>query len=157
MDDSIAARLRAIGIDLAPYREPKSHYLPAVRAGGLVYFSGQLSAMEYDGEIVGITGRLGATADVAAGYAAARACAIGVLGRAQSFLGDLGRVRQVVRLTGYVNTAPGFTEQHKVMDGASDVFHAAFGEAGRHTRLAIGVAGLSFDTAVELDCVFAVD
>jgi enamine deaminase RidA (YjgF/YER057c/UK114 family) len=154
--NAITARLAAIGVSVTPYREPKSRYLPALRTGNLLYFSGQLSAMEYDGEVVGIIGQLGDTVDVDTGYEAARRCAIGLLGRATSALGDLGRVRQIVRLTGYINSAPGFREQHKVLDGCSDVLIAAFGDAGRHTRLAIGVAGLSFDTSVEVDCIIEV-
>ncbi|HSI40568.1 MAG TPA: RidA family protein [Xanthobacteraceae bacterium] len=153
---AILARLAAIDVAVAPYREPASRYVPALRTGNLLYFSGQLSAMEYDGEVVGFTGQLGGAVDVAAGQRAARHCAVGLLGRALVALGDLGRVRQVVRLTGYINSAPGFNEQHKVLDGCSDVLMAAFGPAGRHTRLAIGVAGLSFDTSVEVDCVLEV-
>jgi enamine deaminase RidA (YjgF/YER057c/UK114 family) len=112
--------------------------------------------MEYDGKVVGITGQLGAKVDIAEGYEAARRCAVGILERAKTALGDLDRVHRVVRLKGYINSAPGFIEQHKVLDGCSDVFIGAFGDAGRHTRLAIGVSGLSFDTSVEVDCIFEV-
>lgn len=150
---SVDDRLAQAGIVLGAYREPQSRYLPAVMTGNLVYFSGQLSAMEYDGVVEGITGRLSSKADIAHGREAARRCAIGLLERARAALGDLERVRRIVRLTGYINTAPGFTHQHLVLDGCSDVLMLALGERGRHTRLAIGVAGLSFDTTVEIDCV----
>ncbi|HEX3141396.1 MAG TPA: RidA family protein, partial [Rhizobacter sp.] len=78
-------------------------------------------------------------------------------GRAKTALGELSRVRQILRLTGYINITGSFRDTHKVLDGCSDVFMQAFGDAGRHTRLAIGVAGLSFDATVEVDCIFEVD
>jgi len=156
MSAAIDQRLAEMGIVLGGYREPVSRYRPTIRTGNLLYFSGQLSAMEYDDDIVGITGQLGTQIDVARGYEAARLCAIGLLDRAQTALGDLGAIRQIVRLTGYINCGYGFTETHKVLDGCSDVLIGALGEAGTHTRLAIGIAGLSFNTSVEVDCVMEV-
>lgn len=157
MSTQIQQRLNQLGIELTGYREPLSRYRPTVRTGNLLYFSGQLSAMEYDGDVVGFTGQLGTEVDVQAGYAAARACAIGLLNRAQTALGDLGKIRQVVRLTGYINCGPGFTATHEVLNGCSDVLIGVLGERGEHTRLAIGVVGLSFNTSVEVDCVLEVD
>ena len=156
MSPEIAARLSTMGIRLGIYREPKSSYRPTVRTGDLLYFSGQLSAMEYEDGLVGITGQLGRDIDVERGYAAARHCGIGLLARAQAAIGDLGLIRRVVRLTGYVNSAPGFGDQHLVVNGCSDVLIGALGEPGEHTRLAIGVPGLSFNTSVEIDCLIEV-
>jgi enamine deaminase RidA (YjgF/YER057c/UK114 family) len=153
---AIIARLAASGIGVVPYREPESRYLASVQTGNLLYLSGQLSAVAYDGAVVGITGKLHGPLDLAPGSEAARQCAIGMLGRVASALGDLGRVRRVVRLVGYINSAPGFSDQHTVLDACSDVLITAFGEVGRHTRLAIGVAGLSFDASVEVDCILEV-
>lgn len=150
------ARLAEIGIALGSYREPAGRYVPTRLAGDLLFFAGQLSAMEYDGTVEGFTGKLVSPAEVPRGVAAARACAIGLLERAKTALGDLDRVRQIVRLTGYINAAPTFTETHLVLNGCSDVLIQAFGEAGRHTRLAIGVTSLSFDTTVEVECIMQV-
>lgn len=154
---TITERLADMSIVLDGYREPASRYKPAIRVGNLLYFSGQLSAMEYDGMVSGITGQLGSEIGVERGYEAARQCAIGLLNRAQTMLGELSRIRQIVRLTGYINSGPGFTEQHLVLNGCSDVLIAALGEAGTHTRLAIGVVGLSFNASVEVDCIVEVD
>ncbi len=152
----VEARLAEIGITLGTYREPPGRYVPTRLAGDLLFFAGQLSAMEYDGVVEGFTGKLVSPADVPRGAEAARACAIGILSRARTALGDLDRVRQIVRLTGYINAAPTFTDTHLVMNGCSDVLIHAFGEAGRHTRFAIGVASLSFDTTVEVECIMQV-
>src|SRR3954471_18053550 len=92
MTDTPEQRLARLGIELKPYREPQSRYLPTLRSGRLMYFSGQLSAMEYDGVVEGITGQMGGGLDLDAGVAAARACALGVLGRAKTALGELSRV-----------------------------------------------------------------
>ncbi|MDQ0323876.1 enamine deaminase RidA (YjgF/YER057c/UK114 family) [Pararhizobium capsulatum DSM 1112] len=156
MSKTITERLAAMGIVLDGYREPISRYKPVIRTGNLLYFSGQLSAMEYDGAICGITGQLGSQIGVEQGYDAARSCATGLLNRAYTALGDLNRIRQLVRLTGYINSGPGFTEQHLVLNGCSDVLIAALGEAGTHTRLAIGIGGLSFNASVEVDCIMEV-
>lgn len=156
MSAEIDARLAAMGIRLGAYREPSGRYRPAIRTGNLLYFSGQLSAMQYEDGLVGITGKLGRDIGVTEGYAAARHCAIGLLERAQAALGDLAHIRQIVRLTGYINSHPGFTDQHLVLNGCSDVLIRALGEAGEHTRLAIGVTGLSFETSVEVDCIMEV-
>lgn len=153
----IEQRLAAMGIVLEGYREPVSRYKPAIRTGNLLYFSGQLSAMEYDDGLVGITGKLGGEINVECGYEAARLCGIGLLNRAKTALGDLSKIRQIVRLTGYINCDPAFTETHKVLNGCSDVLIGALGERGAHTRLAIGIASLSFNTSVEVDCVMEVD
>jgi enamine deaminase RidA (YjgF/YER057c/UK114 family) len=157
MSLEIDQRLAALGIVLTGYREPVSRYSPAIRTGNLLYFSGQLSAMRYGDEIVGITGKLGSEIDIALGYDAGRKCAIGLLDRAQVALGDLAKIRQIVRLTGYINSAPDFSEQHKALDGCSDVLLAALGDRGAHTRLAIGIAGLSFNASVEVDCILEVE
>jgi len=141
MSEEIDLRLAAMGIVLTGYREPASRYRPAIRTGNLLYFSGQLSAMQYGEEITGITGKLGSEINVERGRAAARLAAIGLL----------------VRATGYINSAPGFDLQHSVLDGCSEELIGALGERGTHTRLAIGIAGLSFNTSVEVDCIMEVE
>jgi enamine deaminase RidA (YjgF/YER057c/UK114 family) len=104
-----------------------------------------------------VKGRLGAEVSLEAGQQAARLCAINILAQAQAALSDLGRIRRCIRLGGFVASTPDFTDQHKVVNGASDLIAAALGEAGRHARAAVGVAALPLGAAVEIDAIFAVD
>lgn len=147
------ARLADLGITLPPAAAPAANYVPVVEAAGLLHVSGQIPFAE-DGGL--IRGRLGETMDVAAGQAAARRCAVGVIAQLKAYLGDLSRVTRVVKLNVFVNSAPGFTDQPEVGNGASDLMVAVFGEAGRHARSAVGVAVLPRGVAVEIDAVVAV-
>jgi enamine deaminase RidA (YjgF/YER057c/UK114 family) len=141
-------RLVERGLELPPLRRPAGNYRGWVRAGDLLYLSGQGA----DGH----TGRLGADLTVIEGYAAARACALNLLAQAHDALGALDAVAQVVQVRGFVACTPDFTEQPAVIDGASDLLAALFGERGPHARTAIGVAALPRGFAVEVDAVLLV-
>lgn len=142
-------RLRELQIVL-PEVGIAGNYLPAVRSGRLLFVSGQLPKVE--GRIA-FKGRVGKDVDLETARRAARACAINILAVLKQDLGSLDRVKRIVRLNGYVNSYPGFQDQPKVMDGASDLFVEVFGEIGRHTRAAVGVVELPLGAAVEIDAV----
>lgn len=121
--------------------------------GGLLVLSGQVA---FVGTELMATGRLGDDIDVETGQACARQCAINLLGRTKELLGTLDRVEQVVKLTVFVASAPGFREQHVVANGASQVFRDVLGDAGRHARSAVGMAELPLGTPVEVEAMIAV-
>jgi enamine deaminase RidA (YjgF/YER057c/UK114 family) len=147
-------RLHALGIDLPQAAAPVAAYVPCVRSGDLVYVSGQIPLV--DGKPAW-TGRLGADGlSVEDGVAAARRCAVNVIAALKAELGDLGRVRRVVKLTGFVACEPGFTDHPKVVNGASELFGEVFGEAGRHARAAVGVAALPLGVPVEVEAIVEV-
>ena len=152
MTDTPAAKLAALGIALPVAAAPAANYVPAVALDALLHISGQIPFAE-DGSL--IVGRLGDTMDIAGGQAAARRCAIGVIAQIESALGDLGRVRRIVKLGVFVASHPDFTNQPEVGNGASDLMVAVFGEAGRHARSAVGVAVLPRGVAVEIDAIVA--
>lgn len=150
----IEERLRELAIELPEASTPGANYVPAVRSSNLLFLTGQLS--QWNGERRFI-GKLGREFDVAAGQQAARLCALNLIAHLQRALdGDLDRVVRCVRIAGYVNSVPDFTAQSQVVNGASDLFVAVFGEAGRHTRMAVGVSALPYDVAVEVEGVFEV-
>lgn len=149
----IERRLAALGIELPPAPAPVANYVPTVLAGGLLFISGQI-AKAGDGRI--ITGKLGGGMDVAAGRAAARVCALNLLAQAQAALGSLDRIRRIVKLTGFVAAVPAFTDHPAVMNGCSDLLVEVLGDKGRHTRSAVGVAGLPLDAAVEVEAIVEV-
>jgi enamine deaminase RidA (YjgF/YER057c/UK114 family) len=133
---------------------PIANYVGFVRTGNLLAVSGQL-CLGADGKLVA-TGKLGADVSVEDGQKAARTCAINLLGQVKSALGDLDKVARVVRLGGFINSAPSFLDGPKVMNGASDLMVAAFGDKGRHARTTVGVAVLPLDAAVEVEGLFEV-
>lgn len=144
--------LARLGLTLPEAPKPAANYEPFVIHDGLLYVSGQISAGP-DGLI---TGRLGENMDTEAGAAAARACALSILAQARAACdGDLGQIARLVKLTGFVASEPGYTEQPKVINGASDLMVELLGEAGRHARSAVGVAALPLGVAVEIEAVFA--
>ncbi|RNF19849.1 endoribonuclease L-PSP (pb5) [Trypanosoma conorhini] len=150
----VAARLQRLGVTLPTAAAPKTNYAPYVCSGALLHISGQLPRND---EGAFMTGQLGASLTVAEGQAAARACAVQVVSQMQAALGDLDRVRRVVKLNVFVNSAPTFTEQPYVADGASDFILSVFGEeVGRHARCAVGAAQLPFGVAVEVDALVEV-
>jgi enamine deaminase RidA (YjgF/YER057c/UK114 family) len=153
MMETAETRLKALGLTLPPAPQPVANYVPALFAGDLLFISGQVSKAG-DGKI--ITGVLGAGLDVAAGQAAAKLCALNILAQAEAALGDLERIVQVLRLTGFVASAPAFTDQPQVVNGASDLMVAVLGDRGRHTRSAVGVASLPLGAAVEVDAILRV-
>ena len=149
----INATLLDKGIVLPDAPPPAANYIPYVKIGKLVFVSGQVSQNE-NGFIKGV---LGKDLNVEEGYDAARQCAISLLAQLKSVVnGDLNRVTKVVKLGGFVNSAPDFTEQPSVINGASDLLVELFGEKGRHARTAIG-ANLPLGVAVEIDGIFEVE
>ncbi len=148
---SVEDRLAQLGIVLPRAPKPVAAYVPAVAAAGLLFTSGQLPFR--DGEVA-YRGKVGADLNPEEGAAAARLCALNCLAVARAELGTLDRVRRVVKVTGYVNSAPGFTGQPGVLNGASELLLEVFGEAGRHARAAVGVSELPLDAAVEVEMVF---
>jgi enamine deaminase RidA (YjgF/YER057c/UK114 family) len=128
--------------------------LPYLVAGDLLFISGQISKAA-DATVA--TGTGGADVSVEAGQAAAKLCALNILAQAKAALGSLERVKQVVKLTGFVNSAPGFGDHPKVVNGASDLMVEVLGDKGRHTRAAVGVSGLPLNSAVEVDAVLLIE
>ncbi|MDB6181926.1 RidA family protein [Paracoccus fistulariae] len=149
---SIEARLKDLNITLPDAPAPAANYVPFVQTGNLVFVSGQISA----GENGLITGKLGADLDVEAGQAAARRCGLALIAQLKAAIGDLDRVVRVVKLGGFVNSTPDFTDQPKVVNGCSDLMVEVFGDAGRHARAAVSAGSLPLGVAVEVDAVFEV-
>lgn len=151
---SVEDRLKELGITLPDAPAPAANYVPFLRSGTTLYVSGQISRDENGGLLLG---RLGDGLDVATGAAAARSCALQLIAQVRAACdGDLGRLVRVVKLTGFVNSAPDFTDQPKVINGASDLFVEILGDKGRHARSAVGVAALPLGVAVEVEGVFEV-
>jgi enamine deaminase RidA (YjgF/YER057c/UK114 family) len=149
---SIDARLAELGLSLPEPAAPVAAYVPVVVTGGLAYVSGQVSIV--DGHL--LKGRLGEDLGLEQGVAAARACGLMILAQLKAALGSLDRVERVVKLGAFVNSAPNFTDQPQVANGASELMVAVFGEAGRHARSAVGVPVLPLGVAVEVDAIVAV-
>jgi enamine deaminase RidA (YjgF/YER057c/UK114 family) len=150
---SIDNRLTELGIALPQPAAPVAAYVPAVEAGGLLHISGQISVAE-DGNL--ILGRLGEDMNLERGTEAARRCGIMLIAQMKAALGSLDRVDRIVKLGAFVNSAPSFTDQPKVANGASELMQRVFGESGRHARSAVGVAALPLGVAVEIDAIVAV-
>jgi enamine deaminase RidA (YjgF/YER057c/UK114 family) len=150
---SIDQRLAELGITLPEAAAPVAAYVPAVEYGGMLHISGQISFAR-DGSL--IKGRLGEDMDVEAGIAAARRCGIMLLAQIKAALGSLERVERVVKLGVFVNSAPGFVDQPKIANGASELMQDVFGDIGKHARSAVGVAVLPLGVAVEVDAIVAV-
>ena len=154
MAGKIDAKLASLGIALPKPAAPIANYVPFVRSGKLLVVSGQV-CFGGDGRLVA-KGQLGGGVSLEDGQKAARACAINLLAQVKGALGDLDQVIRVVRLGGFINSAPGFTDGPKVMNGASDLMVEVFGEAGRHARTTVGVSALPADAAVEVEGMFEV-
>jgi len=150
---SFEARLTELGITLPHAPKPVATYVPAVRAGDLLFLSG--TGPFKDGAIV-YAGKLGKDLTVEQGYEAARLTLLNALAMIRQELGTLDRVTRIVRLTGHVASAEGFTQQPAVINGASDLLVQIFGEAGRHARLALGAAELPLNMAIELELILQV-
>jgi enamine deaminase RidA (YjgF/YER057c/UK114 family) len=154
MSDAIEARLQELGITLPVAAAPAANYVPYVISGNLLYLSGQLP-ME-NGKIA-VTGIVGRDVDVASAARAAELCAINILAQAKSALGgDLGRIVRVIKLNGFVASTPDFTEQHIVINGASNLIANVLGDAGKHARAAVGMAALPMNAAVEIDAILEI-
>ncbi len=153
MAGKIEARLADLGIALPEGTAPQANYVPYTISGNLVFISGQVAKL---GDEL-ITGKLGADVDIETGQRAARACALNLISHLRSACGgDLDRVKQCLKLGGFVQGTPDFTNAPVVMNGASDLMVDVFGEAGRHARFAVAVSCLPLDTAVEVDAVFEI-
>lgn len=154
MTGNIASRLKQMGVSLPAAVAPGANYVPTVRTGNLLFISGQVPVRDGKTEFVG---KLGGSISVAQGQQAARLCAINILAQVAGALdGDLDRVVRCVRLGGFVNAVPEFTEQPQVINGASDFIVEVFGDAGKHARAAIGVGSLPRGVAVEVDAIFEI-
>jgi enamine deaminase RidA (YjgF/YER057c/UK114 family) len=151
-DSAIEAKLAELGLVLPQPAAPVAAYAPVVVAGGLAHVSGQLPFV--DGKLV--TGRLGEDVSLEQGVEAAQACGLMLLAQLKAALGSLDRVEQVVKLGGFVNSTGDFTDQPKVINGASKLMAAVFGDAGKHARSAVGVPVLPLGAAVEVDAIVAV-
>ena len=153
MSTAIDARLAALGIELPPVSAPVANYLGCKRVGDLLYVGGH-GPVTASGVV---RGKVGGTISVEEARDAARATALSMLATVRAALGNLDRVRQIVKVFGMVNCAPGFNRTPEVIDGCSDVLVAIFGDAGRHTRSAVGMAELPFDICVEIEMVAQVE
>jgi len=149
----IETRLKELGVTLADAPAPAANYVPYVQVGELVFVSGQISMK--DGTL--ITGKVGADLTTEQGAAAARTCAISLLAQLKAACGgDLDRLVRVVKLTGFVNSTPDYTEQPKVVNGCSDFLVEALGDIGRHSRSAVSAGALPLGVAVEIEAIFQV-
>ncbi|NML73769.1 RidA family protein [Rhizobium sp. S-51] len=154
MSDTIDSRLQAMGITLPEAAAPAANYVPYVISGNLLYLSGQLPI---EGGKVAVTGLVGSDVQLADAQRAAELCAINILAQAKSALaGDLSRIVRVIKLNGFVASAPGFVEQHLVINGASNLIAGVLGEAGKHARAAVGMAALPLNAAVEIDAILEI-
>ena len=154
MSGTIESRLAELGITLPVAATPVANYAPFMQTGNQLFISGQVP-MGPDG--LQFKGKLGADLSLEDGQAAARLCAMNLLAQARAALGgDLERVVRLVKIVGFVNSTPDFTDQPKVVNGASDFLVEALGDKGRHARSAVGVAGLPFGVAVEVEAIFEV-
>lgn len=150
MTATISEKLDALGITLPEAAAPAANYLPAMKSGRLLYTSGQLPL--HEGKPVH-TGLLGRDLTVEQGREAAKWCAVNILAQTQAALGDLERIKQIVKISVYVASTPDFTEQHLVANGASDFLADVLGDAGRHARSAVGMASLPLNVPVEIEAI----
>jgi len=153
MPRAIEARLADLGITLPPVSAPVANYLGCKRAGDMLYVGGH-GPVTASGVV---RGKVGASVTLEQAREAARATALSMLATVRAELGSLDRVRQVVKVFGMVNCAPGFNLTPAVIDGCSDVLVAIFGDAGRHTRSAVGMAELPFDICVEIEMILQIE
>jgi enamine deaminase RidA (YjgF/YER057c/UK114 family) len=153
MADGHEERLAALGIELPPPFRPVANYLSCKRAGSLLFVGGHGPV----GTAGPICGKVGGSVTLEEGRAAARLTGLSMLATVRAEIGSLDRVRQVVQVFGMVNCGAGFHRMPEVIDGCSDLLVAVFGEAGRHTRCAVGMAELPFDIAVEIEMVLEIE
>lgn len=149
----VEERLQELGLSVPEVAAPVAAYVPAVRDGRYVYTSGQLPLVA--GKLAG-EGLVGEQVSAEQGYDLARTCALNAIAAVKSQIGDLDKVARVVKVVGFVASAPGFTGQPAVINGASELIAAAFGEAGAHARSAVGVAALPLGAPVEVEMIVAV-
>ena len=150
---AIEAKLTAMGLTLPPAPAPVANYVPTHVVGNLLFISGQISR---DGAGKILSGKLGAGVTVEQGREAARVCALNLLAQTRAALGSLDRIARIVKLTGFVNAAPTFTDHPAVMNGCSDLLVAVFGDRGKHARAALGMASLPRGAVVEIEMIVEV-
>lgn len=149
-DYDVEKRVKELGIELNTPTKPVANYVDVVQSGNLLFLSGKIP-VNVDGKI--ITGRLGAGMKTDEGYQAARLCGIAQLSTLKAQLGNLNRVVRIVKVTGFVNSTPFFTEQSKVVNGFSDLMVEVFGDRGKHARAAVGMASLPLGAACEVEMI----
>lgn len=147
---SYEKKLQDLGINIPEAPKPVAAYVPSVRIGDFVYTSGQIPFV--NGELK-VKGKVGTDVSVEEGYEAAKICAINCLAVLKAEIGNLDKIEKIVKLTGFVNSSPGFSQQPKVINGASEFLGEVFGEAGKHARSAVGVNELPVDAAVEVEMI----
>jgi len=147
-------KLKEMGLEVPPAAKPVANYVSAVRTGNLVFLSGQ-GPFRKDGTM--ITGKVGTDLTLEEGYEAARRVGLGLLGSLKAEIGDLDKVRRVVKLLGMVNCTPDFTDQPKVINGASDLLVEVFSDAGKHARSAVGMNALPMNISVEIEMIVEVE
>ncbi len=150
----IETKLKEMGVELPPAVTPVANYVPAVRTGNLVFLSGH-GPLKEDGSL--ITGKVGSDLTTEQGYEAARRIDIGLLGSLKAEIGDLDKVKRVVKLLGLVNCPSDFKDQPKVINGASDFFVEVFGDKGKHARSAVGTNALPMNIAVEIEMIVEIE
>lgn len=150
---SYEQQLKQLGLELPAPPKPVANYVPVVRTGDLLFLSGVLPSR--DGLLV-MTGKLGENLTVEQGAEAARVAVLNGLSIIRSVAGSLDRVKQIVKMVGYIASAPGFTDQPQVLNGASDLLVSLFGDAGRHARVAVGAAELPRHAPVEIELIVQV-
>ncbi len=147
MSGEIELKIRKLGLELPEAPAAVGSYAPALQVGNLVVTSGQLP---FDKDGIAFAGRIGAELGIGDGTHAARICILNALAQIKATVGDLDRVKQIVRVEGYVHSAPGFRDQPKVLNGASELLNEIFGDAGKHTRIALGVSEMPLNAAVQI-------
>jgi enamine deaminase RidA (YjgF/YER057c/UK114 family) len=150
----VEGRLQSLGFELPVVAAPLAAYVPAMRSGNLIFTSGQLPTR--NGELVA-SGIVGKDLTVEEAKAAAEVCALNAIAAVKSVLGNLDNVRRVVKVVGFVASTPEFTQQPAVINGASELFLAVFGDIGKHARSAVGVAALPINAPVEVELIVEVD
>ncbi|TKS57892.1 MAG: endoribonuclease [Nitrospira sp.] len=150
---SYERQLKQLGIELPGAPKPVANYVPVVRVGDLLFLSGVLPSR--DGQLI-LTGKLGQALSIDQGMEAAKVAVLNALAIIRSEVGSLDRVKHIVKMVGHIASAPGFTDQPQVLNGASDLLVAIFGEAGRHARVAVGAAELPRQAPVEIELIVQV-
>lgn len=154
MAGKIESRLAELGIELPEAAAPAANYVPYVLEGGTLYVAGQVPF--WNGELKHV-GKVGADYSTEDAIAAARVCGLNIIAQAKAAVGDLDRITRIMKVGGFVNSVPEFTQHPEIINGASDLFVEVFGDAGKHARFAVGAGSLPRGVAVEVDAVLAVD
>jgi enamine deaminase RidA (YjgF/YER057c/UK114 family) len=153
----VEKKLTEMGLSLPPAPAPVANYVPAVRSGNLLFVSGHGPGVLKDGKVEYIRGKVGRDLNVEQGYEAAKQVTLNILQSIKGVIGDLDKVRRIVKVLGFVNCTEDFPDQPKVINGCSDLLVALYGEQGRHARSAVGMQQLPFGIAVEIEMVIEVE